>query len=266
MRKMIKRVLISSSLFFVVTFCGLLTIIMFPKPLFANTLKHGQFVVHSNSEIDANITTILDDATDLIRHSELYDPTMQFDVYLSYNTLFDKIDDALIGHGPSARATNKYVTIKVAVDVKKNLFFPTYYQRCQGNLTYLLTHELVHVLQESKYGKLKFNPFTHPEYWKLEGYPEYIARRPARQASDYDLASQIDTYMQRERTSTDMWMSIEDGGCKVPNYYYRGRLMTAYLMDIKHLSYDQILEDTTSENTIFSEMIKWRESARVSAK
>jgi hypothetical protein len=260
MRKTIKRILASSLLIGLVTICGLVTIILYPKPLFGNRLEHGQFVVHSNDKIDLDIKVILNNATDLIKHSELYDPEMKFDIYLSYNTLFNKIDDTFIGHGQTARATNNYVTIKVAVDIKKNLFFRTYYQKCEGNLTYLLTHEIVHVLQESKYGKLKFNPFKHPEYWKLEGYPEYIARRPQRLTADYDLVNELDRYIELESKLTDIWISITEGGCKVPKYYYKGRLMTEYLMDIKRLSYDKILTDTVSEDRIFAEMIKWKDS------
>jgi hypothetical protein len=48
----------------------------------------------------------------------------------------------------------------------------------------------------------------------------------------------------------------------MPDYYYKGRLMMEYLMDIKHLTYDQILKDTVSENTIFKEMIKWKDSTK----
>lgn len=263
MRKTIKRIFAGTLLMGLVTVSGLLTIILFPKPLFANRLEHGQFIVHSNSEIDSDITDILDNATNLVKHSELYDPEIRFDIYLSYNTLFNKIDDTFIGHGPSARATNNYVTFKVAVDIKRNLFFPTYYQKCEGNLTYLLAHEIVHILQESKYGKLKFNPFRHPEPWKLEGYPEYIARRPTRLATDYNLVKEINRYIELESKLTDIWISIDEGGCKAPKYYFKGRLITEYLMDIKHLSYDKILADTISEDSIYAEMIKWKDSTKV---
>jgi hypothetical protein len=258
MRKIIKRILASSLIIGLVTISGLVTIILFPKPLFANKLEYGQFAVYSNTVINNDIKVILDDAADLVKHSELYDPTIRFDIYLSYNTLFNKIDDALIGHGPSARATNKYVTFKVAVDVRKNLFFPTFYQKCEGKLSYLLAHEIVHVLQENKYGKMKFNAFIHPAYWKLEGYPEYVARQQVRLSQDYSLMKEIDRYIELESTATDIWIPIEEGGCKVPNYYFKGRLMTEYLMDIKHFSYDDILADTASENTIYEEMIKWK--------
>jgi len=41
--------------------------------------------------------------------------------------------------------------------------------------------------------------------------------------------------------------------------------MIEYLMDIKHLSYDQILKDSVSEATIFKEMIKWIDGAKKSS-
>jgi hypothetical protein len=33
-------------------------------------------------------------------------------------------------------------------------------------------------------------------------------------------------------------------------------------MDIRHLSYDQILKDSVSESTIYKEMIKWKDSVK----
>lgn len=59
-----------------------------------------------------------------------------------------------------------------------------------------------------------------------------------------------------------MWISIEEDGCKVPEYYYKSRLMTEYLMDIRHFTYDQILTDTASEEGIFEAMLKWKEVGR----
>lgn len=262
MKIMFKKILAAAVLFGLVTMSGLVSIILCPSPLFANKLVHGQFDVYSSGEVDAGIREILDRAEGLIKHSELYDPEDRFDVYLSYNTWFNAIDDAVMGHGPSARATNNYVTFKVAVDINRDLFFPTFYQKCEGNLTYLLAHELIHVLQESRYGKLMFNPFSHPEHWKLEGYPEYIARRPARLEDDYSLAREIDRYLELESKSDDMWLPVEEGKCMAPSYYYKGRLMIEYLMDIKKMSYDQILSDVTSEQTIFNEMIEWRDEKK----
>ncbi|HEY3404116.1 MAG TPA: hypothetical protein VGK59_12055 [Ohtaekwangia sp.] len=262
MRKTIKRILAGTLLSVLVTISGLLTIILFPEPLFANKLEHGQFNVYSNDKIDHDIKQVLDKAVSLVKDSELYDKTYNFDIFLSYNSSFNKLDDRILGFGPSARATDNNITIKVAVDLKTNLFFPTFYQKCEGNLSYLLAHEMIHCLQDNKYGKLKFNPFRHPELWKLEGYPEYVSRRAKLLSSDYSLVNEIERYIELESKLTDIWITIEEGGCKAPKYYYKSRLMTEYLMDIKHFSYDSILADTISEDRIYAEMIRWKDSTK----
>jgi len=76
------------------------------------------------------------------------------------------------------------------------------------------------------------------------------------------LTSEIERYVNLENKATDIWILAEEGGCEAPNYYYKGRLMMEYLMDIKHLSYDQILKDSVSESTIYKEMIKWKDSTK----
>jgi hypothetical protein len=121
---------------------------------------------------------------------------------------------------------------------------------------------MIHCLQVNKYGIMKFNPFKHPEFWKLEGYPEYISRNTELAGKDYSLTNEIERYVNLESKATDQWILAKEGGCEFPNYYFKGRLIMEYLMDIKHLSYDQILEDSVSESTIFKEMIKWKDSTK----
>ena len=133
---------------------------------------------------------------------------------------------------------------------------------CEVNLTYLIAHEMIHCLQVKKYGIIKFNPFSHPELWKLDGYPEYISRKTELSGTGYSLTNEIERYINLENKATDRWISVEEGGCEYPNYYYKGRLMIEYLMDIKHMSYDQILKDSVSESAIFKEMIKWKDSTK----
>ena len=199
---------------------------------------------------------------EFVKKSELYDPAYRWDVFFSYNSVYNQIDDKILGHGPSARAVDNNIVVKVGVDQGRNLFFPTFYQACEGNLTYLIAHEMMHCLQEHKYGKVKFNPFSPPEMWKLEGYPEYIARHERRQDVNYNLVADIERYMKLESELTDIWIAVEETGCKVPKYYYKSRLMTEYLIDIKHLSYDEILSDTTSEDKIYAEMLHWKDDIR----
>lgn len=258
MKKTIKRILAVTMLIIIVVFSGLVTVLLFPQPLFANKAEHNQFTIYSNDTISSDIIPLLDNAMELVEKSEVNDPGYKFDILLAYNSVFNKLDDMLLGYGPSARGTDNNITIKVAIDARKNLFFPTFHGKCQGDLTILLAHEMIHCLQANKYGILRFNPLRHPEMWKLEGYPEYIARQPKLRAKDYSLASEIDRYTELESKTTDIWIAIEYGGCEAPKYYYKGRLMVEYLIDIKHWSYDRILNDTTSMNSVYADMINWR--------
>lgn len=266
MKKTLKQIFVGTLLTVFIIISGLVTIIFFPQPLFAHTLEHKQFNIYSNQEIQKEVIVILENALQLVAKSELYDPDYRFDIFLAHHTYFNKLDDKVLGYGPSARATDNNIIIKVAVDIPSNAFFATFYQACKGNLTYLIAHEMVHCLQDYTYGKLTFNPFRHPEYWKLEGYPEYIARQPALLKADYELTCEIDRYTGLERNRDDFWMTIEAGGCKVPKYYYKSRLMTEYLMGVRKYTYDQILNDTTSEDGVYAAMLEWKNGSACNAK
>lgn len=263
MKRAFKRI-ITGTLLFVVTFIsGVITLVLYPQPLFANQFAYKNFKVYSNHEIGTNINVILDNAQALVAASELSDPSYKYDIFLSYNSLYNRFDDHLLGKGPSARAIDNNLVIKVSIDPKRNLAFPAFHEHCEVDLTYLLTHEMVHCLQANTYGKMKFNPFRHPEMWKLEGYPEYVSRRMSRTNNQY-LANEIDKYIDAENKSKNGWILAEDeySTCSIPQIYYKSRLMMKYLIDVKHFSYDKILTDTVSENTVYEEMIKWKDTVK----
>jgi hypothetical protein len=258
MKKTIKRILALTSLVLFVLLSGLATIILFPQPLFANKMEHKGFRVYSNEKISHEIIPILENAMDLVQKSELHDPNYTYDIFLCYKSFFNTIDDKLIGFGPSARATDDNVIIKVEVDIEEDLFFPTFHNNCEGRFTELLAHEMIHCLQANKYGIIKFNPLRHPAMWKLEGYPEYISRQAKLKGESYSLVNEIDRFVELDGKSNDIWISIEEGRCEVPTYYYKGRLMTEYLMDVRHFSYDQILKDKRSPEVVYADMIHWK--------
>ncbi|HEV8084205.1 MAG TPA: hypothetical protein VGP55_13445 [Chitinophagaceae bacterium] len=262
MKKIFKRIFKITLLIFLAAILTIAAIILFPQRLFANKMKYKEFRVCSNNKIDNNIKIVLDDAMNLVQKSELYDSTYKYNIILCHNSFYNKIDDKLFRNGPTARVTLNNVIIKVRIDPKSNLAFPTFHKACEVNLTELIAHEMTHCLQANKYGILKFNPFKHPELWKLEGYPEYISKQPELSSKGYSLTGDIDRYVTLESKATSIWILSKEGGCEVPNYYYKGRLMMQYLIDIKHLSYPQILKDTASENTVYQEMIKWKDSTK----
>ena len=261
MNKKFRRIFKRSLFTLLIIISALVTVILFPQLVFANKMKYKNFNVCSNDKINHDIKIALDNAMELVQKSELFDSSYKYNIILCHNSFYNKIDD-ILGIGPAARGRPNNVIVKVRIDPTSNLAFATFPKACEVNLTYLLAHEMIHCLQVNKYGIMKFNPFRHPEFWKLEGYPEYISRRTELSGKYYSLTSEIEKYVNLENNATDIWILAEEGGCEIPAYYFKGRLMIEYLMDIKHLSYDQILKDSVSENTIFKEMIKWKDSTK----
>jgi hypothetical protein len=255
-KKIIKRALCSLVIIILVFVSGLATIILNPQFLFANKVEYKQFNVYSNEKIDNKIKPILDTVLSLVNKSELYDPAYKVDIFLSYGTFFNKIDDKVFGYGPTARAISNNLVFKVAVDINNNLVYPTFHKPCEEHFDYVIAHEMTHCLQAHKYGILKFNPFEHPDMWKLEGYPEYVARHKFSSSAD-DLKKDIERFMELKRKQTDIWILETEGGCEVPDFYYKGMLMIEYLMNARHFTYDQILKDTREEEEIYSEMTEW---------
>ena len=254
--KKIRRVLYSLLITLLVFVLGLATIILYPQSLFANKVEYKQFSVYSNEKIGEALQPILEKAVSLVEKSELYDSIYQVDIFLSHNTFFNKIDDKVFGQGPTARAIDNNLVFKAGVDVNKNVVYTTFHKPCEQPFAYLIAHEMMHCLQAHKYGILKFNPFRHPEMWKLEGYPEYIARQKFAEPID-NFKKEIKRFFELKPKQTDIWILIEEGGCEVPEFYYKGRLMTEYLINVRGLTYDHILKDHRSEEKIYDEMIEW---------
>lgn len=115
---------------------------------------------------------------------------------------------------------------------------------------------MVHCLQAHKYGMWQFNPIRHPEMWKLEGHPEYVARQKSSDPNG-SLKKEIERFIELKRKQTPVWFAMEEGGCEGPEFYYKGRLMIEYLINIRQLTYDQVLKDKRSEGEIYAEMIAW---------
>ncbi len=257
-----KRIIKVTTIAIITAILTIATIVLFPQHLFAYKLEYKCFTVYSNEKMDDDIKIVLDNAMNLVKNSEINDSDYNYNIILCFHSFYNNIDDKLFGEGPAARARLNDVIIKIRVDPKNNLAFPTFHKACKVDLTELLAHEMTHCLQANKYGIAKFNPFKHPEFWKLEGYPEYISRRKELSNKDYSLINDIDRYVDLGTIANGIWILESEGGCEVPDYYYKGRLMIQYLMEIRHFSYTEILNDTVSENSVYREMIGWEESAK----
>ncbi|RYF90539.1 MAG: hypothetical protein EOO03_03515 [Chitinophagaceae bacterium] len=121
------------------------------------------------------------------------------------------------------------------------------------NLTQLLAHEMMHCFQYKDLGFRKSNPVAGIPSWKWEGYPEYIARQNEDQVN---LLKNIDHLIATEKTDHNGWINFADETGTVIEYY-KSWLLVKYCLDIKKQSWNQLLNDKTSDAAIHAEMMHW---------
>ncbi len=251
-RRIIFTILMSGALCF-----GLAaTVLLFPQFMFAHNIEHQNVRVYAAEEIDESISEAIDQAIALIAVSEIYDPEYAFDVFLANNTIFNDIDGAILGQWPAARATHNNVVVKAPLDLAAGVVLT---ERSRINFVYLLAHEMTHCLQANHFGMLTFNPLSHPPMWKLEGYPEYVARKPMLKETGYELKHEVDRFLSISASASDGWALI-DQDHYLPLIYYKGRLMVEYLADVRGMSYVDIIKDNRTEAYVWEEVIAWRQS------
>ena len=119
------------------------------------------------------------------------------------------------------------------------------------NLTQLLAHEMTHCLQFEKLGLWKSKPIANIPNWKWEGYAEYISRQNTDQI---DLPQNIARLI---ATDQNNWAINFSDNTIAPREYYNYWMLIQFCMDIKKMTYIQVLTDTTSEQSVRQEMMKW---------
>lgn len=224
----------------------LLVIVLNPILTYANKTTHNNYSIYHNHPLDPTLPIELDNATTLLKTSEYYNPTLKLDICLNDGSVYPKLIRTLRGRAFAWGFYNK-VVLQGTANYKDNYLELNGYK---WNLTELLAHELTHCLQFKKLGFWKSKPIKNIPNWKWEGYAEYIARQNPDQK---DLAKNIT----RLNETPASWAITMPDQTIAPRQYYNYWILIQYCMDIKKMSYQQILADKTGEETIRREMIEW---------
>ncbi len=72
MKKIIKKIVAGTLLFVMIFISGVITLVLYPQPLFANKLEYKNFRVYSNNKIDNDIKIILNNANTISVKSCFY--------------------------------------------------------------------------------------------------------------------------------------------------------------------------------------------------
>ncbi len=228
----------------------LVTFMLNPILLYANRTSVGNYSIYHNKPLDKNTQNRLEKSIAIIKSSELYDPELKMDICLKDGSKYPKLIEKILGRDLLSSFYNKIVFTGDEVSFDSNYIK---IDRHKWNLTEMLAHAQVHCLEFKKYGLWKSNPVAkHPE-WKWEGYPEYIARQNSQVKN---LHESIQTLLQEERVNDTGWMTLPDSTETITNYF-KYRLLIQYCLEIKKMSFVQLLKDTAQEETVRLQMMSW---------
>ena len=240
-----------------VLFVGsLLMFVLNPGLWYKNKTVIGNYTVYHNVALDGDFHSRLNESVQLVSSSELFDPAFKMDICLNdgswYPSLIGKLEGPAFGFG----FYNK-VVIMAAINSKENTAELNGYK---WNLVQLLAHEQIHCFQFKRFGLTKSNPIAGYPDWKWDGYNEYIARRSADQLR---LSANIDRLTLADSIDKGGWGIRFADSTFMARDYYKWWLLMQYAMNIKKMTYQQILADTTSENKMEKEMISWKKKEDV---
>ena len=227
----------------------LLIIILNPILIYAHKTTHKIFSIYHNKVIDPLLISTLDQAKVLLETSEFYNNNLKFDICLNDGATYPTIIKTVRGQAFAWGFYDK-VVMQGTMNCKANFVELNGYK---WNLTQLLAHEMTHCLQFDKLGLIQSNPIANIPTWKWEGYAEYVSRQNADQK---DLSKNIERFI---ATGKNNWEIKFADGTITPREYYSYWILVQYCLDVKNMSYQQLLTEKINEQTLKQEMINWYE-------
>lgn len=225
----------------------LLVIILNPILTYANKTKHKNYTVFHNKELDPTLLLELDQATELLKSSEFYNSKLHLDICLNDGSKYPKLIQPILGKAFAWGFYDK-VVIQGNSNYKENY---VEFNGYKWNLMQLLAHEMTHCLQFDKLGFCKSKPIANIPNWKWEGYAEYVSRQDTDQK---DISKNIKRLITTDKRA---WEIKFVDSTIAPRKYYEYWILVQYCLNIKKMSYIQILADTTSEQIVKEEMMSW---------
>ncbi|HEY5567495.1 MAG TPA: hypothetical protein VIM81_09655 [Gammaproteobacteria bacterium] len=213
--------------------------------------------------------------------SEIYDATLEHDIFFGYgNEAFDAVQGIraqitlwTIGMGRAQTYNvslppyrSHIITFRIPDFEANALWHPEARERV--NLRQTLSHEVVHTLIMSKLGLKRV---ARTPMWKQEGYGDYVAASTTTFADPaYDIRASVERILRQDLT----WMMDEQGnltplrydclrmssirteeGFVWPTCYYISRVLMEYLLDVKGVTFDEVMSPEITEADTLEELI-----------
>lgn len=240
------RIGITTFLFLVSVIIALLN----PGLLYANKSTVGNYTVYHSVNLDKAFQSRLAAVHQVLLKSELYDAELKIDICLNDGSYYPNILKTVLPPAFGWSISNKAVFQGIA-NFRENVVEVNGYQ---WNLEQLFTHELVHCYQFNHFGLIHSNPVAKHPTWKWEGYAEYASRKENGQLSLFENIKRIE---QARAKDPDEWGVFFEDETVAPREYYDYWLLVQYCLDIKGMSYVELIDSQFSKAELEQEMNDW---------
>lgn len=227
---------------------------------YAYQTQFDNVTVYHNEVLDKEVETILSDAINIVKTSDIYDANLNIQFCLN--------DDKYYPHlFPFAGATayaffNKTVMFASTPNFKENYtefsWAVNKFEVRRWHLTQLLAHEFMHNYQHNHDAYYQVTSTLGSINWKLEGHAEYIARGFK---NDGLLKERVARFRQEEKkTHVGIPVFLLEDGTIQSLTYFKYSLLVQYLMEEQGLSFDEVCALDRTFDDLYVEVLEWSEA------
>jgi len=231
-------------------------VLAIPGPFFPEEKNYGSITVYSEKPIGQDTDSIMSEVILRLNTVPIYDPDKK------YNLCICSTQKKFAFFARLTRRANRIMgfcifgSAYVNEDLINELGMktggqPKYLTR-EGSVVHVATHELMHGYINNTYGYLAAR--TLPE-WKIEGYCEYgVNQFVAPRDIGYSIPERrIDIYL-----DDFQWNPIAEA--HRPHYVWG--LMMEYLINVRGLNFEQVMDNSIINEDVYKEMLDWRKSIK----
>jgi hypothetical protein len=215
--------------------------------------QYRAITVHTETPIGPETDSIMAEIFTRLDAVPIYDPDRKMNLILcstqdkfSFFSRFTLRDKRVMGY---CLLGNGYVNLDFIKELAGRTGGRPKYNTREGSVVHVATHELMHQYLGDAYGE--FASRSLPT-WKTEGYCEYgVNHFVAPRDSGYTIPERIDIYL--DDSQWNLTASTHR-----PHYIWG--LMMEYLINVKGMSFEQVMADSVTKDRVYQEMMAWRES------
>jgi hypothetical protein len=257
-----------------------IALLAFPGFMFAHEVKVANLSVYTDADIESELEPVLREIRTRLASSAIDAPATHHEIFFGHDKpLFEALQGArsrlvwqALGRKPSLTynaswppAVSHVITFRVP-DMDHGKLLSETLPPSQ-DMVFLLTHEVAHSLV---FERLGIGRSAALPLWKAEGYPDYLASSSIRAAPGYSLRGSMDRLLREDLT----WLKDSTGNLRPMGYdcagsahltletgdswntcYYLSRLLVEYQLDIKRLTFDELMSPKLSDVETWRELV-----------